>query len=233
MVDRVVSSQAVDISVDIPVDIPLVRFKRPILGVPGTERPLRAIPGVLLSHGAAHQHHPEPCRDTWFFSGRFGSAERGPLYGFNMLKELYLNADPQYEGSEIIRMFYAEIDHPAQGDARSRPARRRTVPAPVRADIDAMNDYHANLYPLFETRDHVEEHLGQPGHQPYLFGPKTTEVDIRLYDDCSLRRGILPDFRCNLRMVRLTIRTLIAGTGGCTKNGTDAGASQNTTFLIW
>jgi putative glutathione S-transferase len=45
---------------------------------------------------------PEPCRDTWFFSGRFGSAERGPLYGFNMLKELYLNADPQYEGRYTI-----------------------------------------------------------------------------------------------------------------------------------
>ncbi|GFF74288.1 glutathione S-transferase omega-like 2 [Aspergillus lentulus] len=33
-----------------------------------------------------------------FFSGRFGSAERDTLYRFMLLKELYLKADPQYEG---------------------------------------------------------------------------------------------------------------------------------------
>jgi glutathionyl-hydroquinone reductase len=33
------------------------------------------------------------------------------------------------------------------------------------------------------TVDRVEEHLGQPGHQPYLFGEHITdrEADVRLY----------------------------------------------------
>jgi putative glutathione S-transferase len=32
----------------------------------------------------------------WFFSGRLGTAEEDPLYGFKFIKELYQKADPNY-----------------------------------------------------------------------------------------------------------------------------------------
>ncbi|KAF7119080.1 hypothetical protein CNMCM5793_008819 [Aspergillus hiratsukae] len=216
------------------------------LRIPRTERPLRAIPGVRLSVGAPHQHraHPQGPR-RHHPAGSFGSAERDPLYGFTLLKELYLKADLQYEGrymipvlwdkqretivnnesSEIIRMFYAEFDHllPEAMREANRPG-GGLYPAPLRADIDAMNEwvydkinngvyktgfattqeaYDENVYPLFEALDRVEEHLGQPGHQPYLFGANITEADIRLHT--TIARFDVAYYlihRCNLRMIR-------------------------------
>ncbi|RLL95054.1 hypothetical protein CFD26_102648 [Aspergillus turcosus] len=188
---------------------------------------------------------PELGPDGWYFSGRYGSAEKDPLYGFKLLKELYLKADPQYEGrytipvlwdkqretivnnesSEIIRMFYTEFDHllPEAMREANRPG-GGLYPAALRADIDAMNEwvydkinngvyktgfaatqeaYHANVYPLFEALDRVEEHLGQPGHQPYLFGANITEADIRLYTTIArFDVAYYVIFRCNLKMIR-------------------------------
>ncbi|KAJ5186598.1 hypothetical protein N7449_011362, partial [Penicillium cf. viridicatum] len=74
---------------------------------------------------------PELGPDGWFFSGRFGTAECDPLYGFKYLKDLYLKADPNYAGrfsvpllwdkknhtavnnesSELMRMFYTAFDN--------------------------------------------------------------------------------------------------------------------------
>ncbi|EAU32283.1 hypothetical protein ATEG_06899 [Aspergillus terreus NIH2624] len=188
---------------------------------------------------------PELGPDGWFFSGRWGSAERDPLYGFGLLRELYFKADPNYTGrytipvlwdkkretivsnesSEIIRMFYTAFDallppacreshHPAGG----------LYPAHLRGEIDAMNEwvydkinngvyktgfattqeaYDANVYPLFEALDRVEDHLAQPGHQPYLFGEHITEADVRLYTTiCRFDVAYYLIFRCNLKMIR-------------------------------
>jgi glutathionyl-hydroquinone reductase len=69
-------------------------------------------------------------KDGRLFTGEHGSAPKDPLYGFTALKQLYLKADPRYEGrctvtclwdkrtetiannesSEIIRMMYTEFD---------------------------------------------------------------------------------------------------------------------------
>lgn len=188
---------------------------------------------------------PELGPDGWFFSGRWGSAEKDPLYGFKYLKELYLKANPAYEGrytvptlwdkkketivnnesSEIIRMLYTEFDDflPEASRELNRPG-SGFYPAHLRREIDAMNAwvysqinngvyktgfattqaaYEENVYPLFEALDRVEDHLGQPGHQPFLFGEHITEADIRLYTTIArFDVAYYVIFRCNLKMIR-------------------------------
>lgn len=41
----------------------------------------------------------------WFFSG-FRGPSRDPIYGFRWLKELYLKADPQYNGRITVPMLW-------------------------------------------------------------------------------------------------------------------------------
>jgi len=63
--------------------------------------------------------------------------------------------------------------------------------------------YEEHVYPVFGALDRLEEHLGQRGHGPYLFGESITEADVRLYP--TLVRfdvAYYTIFRCNLRMVR-------------------------------
>ncbi|KAL4938620.1 hypothetical protein BDV06DRAFT_225811 [Aspergillus oleicola] len=183
--------------------------------------------------------------EGWFFSGRDGSDENDPLYGFTKISQLYFKADPGYvgrytipvlwdkkhetivsnESSEIIRMFDSEFDEFLPGEKRavSLPG-GGLYPAHLRGEIDALNEwvydrinngvyktgfaatqeaYEANLYPLFEALDRVEEHLAQSGHQPYLFGEHITEADVRLYTTIArFDVAYYLIFKCNLKMIR-------------------------------
>jgi glutathionyl-hydroquinone reductase len=101
----------------------------------------------------------------WLFTGRSGSPEKEPLYGFKNLKQLYLKADPEYTGrytvptlwdkkletivnnesSEIIRMFYTAFD--SFLDPKDREVNRPGggfYPESLRAEIDTMNDFVYN-----------------------------------------------------------------------------------------
>ncbi|CRG91792.1 Glutathione S-transferase omega-like 2 [Talaromyces islandicus] len=127
------------------------------------------------------------------------------------------------ESSDIIRMFYSEFDDLLPAERREDKI-RGLYPEHLRSEIDAMNvwvynqinngvyksgfatsqeAYDANVYALFEALDRVEKHLGEPGHQPYLFGDHITEADIRLYPTI-VRFDVAyhPVFKCNIKMIR-------------------------------
>ena len=129
------------------------------------------------------------------------------------------------ESSEIIRIFYSAFDSLLPEHLREdQKAGGGFYPEHLRQEIDEMNDwvyntvnngvyktgfastqdaYEANLYPLFESLDRLEKHLGDPGHHPYLFGKYITEADIRLYT--TLIRfdvAYYNIFMCNLKMIR-------------------------------
>jgi putative glutathione S-transferase len=95
-------------------------------------------------------------KDGWVFTGRNGSSEKEPLYGFKGMKQIYLKADPNYSGrytvpclwdkktetivnnesSEIIRMFYSEFD-----DLLPPEERGGFYPENLRGEIDEMNKW--------------------------------------------------------------------------------------------
>ncbi|ORY14032.1 glutathione transferase [Clohesyomyces aquaticus] len=156
--------------------------------------------------------------EVWCFSGKPGF-EKDPLYGFKSLKELYEKAEPGYTGrylvptlwdkkketivnnesSEIIRMFYTEFDALIPPELReSTKGPQGLFPQELRAEIEAMNEW------VYDTSlDRLEEHLGQPGHHPYLFGENITEADIRLYPTIArFDVAYFTIFRCNLKMIR-------------------------------
>jgi putative glutathione S-transferase len=132
--------------------------------------------------------------------------------GFHYLYQAYIAADPHYTGkvtipvlwdkdkrtivnnesSEIIRMFNSAFAGIARNDTDY-------YPVPLRADIDAMNDFvYANINngvyrcgfattqraydeaydTLFAAFDTLEKRLGQ---QRYLIGDTQTEADWRLF----------------------------------------------------
>lgn len=101
----------------------------------------------------------------WLFTGRNGSADRDPLYGFAGLKQLYLKADPEYvgrftvptlwdkktetivnnESAEIIRMLYTEFDDfidPMYREVNKNG--RGFYPDHLRKEIDEMNEWVYN-----------------------------------------------------------------------------------------
>ncbi|KAH9894672.1 glutathione S-transferase [Xylariomycetidae sp. FL2044] len=112
------------------------------------------IDAYYLSHGTGS--------DMWVFNGEHGTSPKDPLYGFTSLRQLYLKANPDYQGrftvpvlwdkqtgtvvnnesSEIIRMLYASFD-------AFVPERLREVNKPggglyperLRRDIDEMNEW--------------------------------------------------------------------------------------------
>ena len=129
------------------------------------------------------------------------------------------------ESSEIIRMFYTEFDALLPEHLReSCKGDKAILPKHLRKDIDAMNEwvydtvnsgvyktgfaqtqdaYEEHVYPLFKSLDRLEEHLGQPGYGPYLFGDHITEADIRLYPTIiRFDVAYFTIFKCNLKMIR-------------------------------
>jgi glutathionyl-hydroquinone reductase len=116
----------------------------------------------------------ELTKDGWLFTGEHGSAENDPLYGFTALKQLYLKADPNYEGrytvpvfwdkrtetivnnesSEVIRMFSTEFDHllPEKMREVNRPG-GGFYPEHLRMEIDEMNQwvYHTVNNGVYKT----------------------------------------------------------------------------------
>jgi putative glutathione S-transferase len=129
------------------------------------------------------------------------------------------------ESSEIIRMFYTEFDALIPEHLReSSKGNKSLFPEHLKKEIEAMNEwvysdinngvyktgfattqeaYKEHVYKVFEGLDRVEEHLGQQGHNPYLFGDHITEADIRLYT--TLIRFDVAYFsimKCNLKMIR-------------------------------
>ena len=129
------------------------------------------------------------------------------------------------ESSEIIRMFYGEFDALLPGEDReaAHPA-GGFYPEKLRERIDEMNEwvyervnngvyktgfaatqeaYEKALFPLFESLDRLERHLGEEGAGPYLMGEAVTEADIRLYTT-MIRFDVAyyNIFMCNLKMIR-------------------------------
>ena len=152
---------------------------------------------------------------VWRFGGDEDSvpgSERDPLYGAEYIYELYLRADPRYSGqitvpvlwdkqretivnnesSEIIRMFNHGFGELASNDID-------LYPAPLRAEIDEVND---RLYAAFNngvyragfattqaayaraagdvagSLDYLDRRLAG---QEYLVGNRLTEADIRAF----------------------------------------------------
>lgn len=101
--------------------------------------------------------------EGWFFDGAYGTLAEDPLYGFKTLRQLYLKADPGFEGrvtvpvlwdkktatlvnnesSEIIRMLASEFDDlvPAPELREANRPGGGLYPPHLRADIDALNEW--------------------------------------------------------------------------------------------
>jgi putative glutathione S-transferase len=100
--------------------------------------------------------------EGWGYSGRDGTAEKDPFYGFIRHRQLYEKAEPGYEGrvlvptlwdkkqetivnnesSEIIRMFYTEFDGliPEKFQEKSHPA-GGYYPESLKEQIDQFNEW--------------------------------------------------------------------------------------------
>ena len=142
------------------------------------------------------------------------------MYSNTLVEKIVSN-----ESSEIIRTFYTEFDAFIPSHLReSTKGSKGLFPAHLRAEIEAMNEwvydtinngvyktgfattqaaYEEHIYPIFKSLDRLEEHLGKPGHQPYLFGENITEADIRLYPTIArFDVAYFTVFKCNLKMIR-------------------------------
>ncbi|KAF7561788.1 hypothetical protein G7046_g2360 [Stylonectria norvegica] len=103
--------------------------------------------------------------NSWYFSGEGDSLKEDPVHGFKLLKELYLLADPDYNGrftvpvlwdkktdklvnnesADIIRMLYTEFDDLIAEELRevNRPG-GGFYPEGLRSEIDGINDWVYN-----------------------------------------------------------------------------------------
>jgi putative glutathione S-transferase len=170
--------------------------------------------------------------DGWQFSDRPGCI-LDTANGFRYLREAYVAADPHYSGrvtvpvlwdkrsrtivsnesSEIIRMLNRAFD-------AFTPVKTDYYPAPLRAEIDAINAvvyervnngvyrcgfassqaaYERAFDLLFATLDELESRLGR---SPYLVGETLTEADWRLFTTLVRFDAVYyVHFKCNLRRI--------------------------------
>jgi len=171
--------------------------------------------------------------DGWWFGTESEGATPDHVNGKRFLHEVYTAADPKYTGrvtvpvlwdrerrtivnnesAEIIRMLNAEFAGIAKSDVDY-------YPEPLRAEIDAVNEY---VYPrinngvyrcgfattqdayeeafaeLFEGLDHLEERLGR---QRYLVGDRITEADWRLFTTLVRFDAVyVGHFKCNRQRI--------------------------------
>lgn len=159
--------------------------------------------------------------------------EPAPFFGARFLHEVYTAADPQYSGrvtvpvlwdtqqqtivsnesAEIIRMFNSAFDGLGAAAADF-------YPAPLRDEIDAVNDwvystvnngvyrcgfattqeaYEEAFAALFDALDQLDHRLGE---QRYLVGPAVTEADWRLFTTLVRFDAVyVGHFKCNLRRI--------------------------------
>jgi putative glutathione S-transferase len=191
-------------------------------------RALKKLEGVI-SVSVVHHFMGE---NGWTFLKEDG-ATGDTLYGFDYLHQIYTKADPTYSGrvtvpvlwdrkeetivnnesSEIIRMLNSAFDQ--WGDASLD-----FYPQPLRAGIDALNDF---VYPainngvyragfatkqdayeeafreLFSALDEIEARLSR---QRYLAGDRLTEADWRLFTTLVRFDAVYySHFKCNLRRI--------------------------------
>lgn len=165
--------------------------------------------------------------DGWTF------AAPDPILGKTRLHEVYTAADPAYSGrvtvpvlwdkargtivsnesAEIIRMLNAAF-------AAVTDVAIDLYPAPLRAEIDAVNDrvypdvnngvyragfattqaaYEEAVAQLFRRLDWLEERLSR---QPFLAGDVLTEADVRLFTTLVRFDAVyVGHFKCNIRRI--------------------------------
>ena len=156
-----------------------------------------------------------------------------PINGAETLSEVYVAVDPRYTGrvtvpvlwdkhrrtivsnesAEIVRMFNSAFDGigAAPGDC---------YPAPLRAEIDALNEriyrdvnngvyragfattqaaYEEAVVPLFETLEWLEARLARSS---FLMGEELSEADIRLFTTLVRFDAVYyGHFKCNLKRI--------------------------------
>jgi len=187
----------------------------------------------LEPHVGVSVVHPLMKEDGWTFSTDFDGATGDRLMGKDFLRDVYLEANPKASGrvtvpvlwdterhtivsnesSEIIRMFNSAFDA-ITGN------RLDFYPAPLRAEIDAINDrvygainngvyqagfattqaaYDEAVTALFAALDEIDARLSA---QRYLAGSRLTEADWRLFTTLVRFDPVyVGHFKCNIRRI--------------------------------
>ncbi|KAH8821268.1 glutathione S-transferase omega-like 2 [Xylogone sp. PMI_703] len=173
-------------------------------------------PGEFCTPDPLHSD-VEETRDLYFkanpdYTGRFSV----PILWDKKLETIVSN-----ESSEIIRMLNSEFN----ALLPEKYAKIDIYPEKLRADIDAVNDWHYNninngvykcgvaktqeaynaaVTSLFESLDKVEAQLTKSSSSgPYYFGATLTEADVRLYVTIIRFDPVYVSlFKCNIKDIR-------------------------------
>jgi putative glutathione S-transferase len=172
----------------------------------------------------------DPIQDhrSWRFT--LDPDDRDPVLGIKFLAEAYHAAEPDYDGGisvpaivdvpsgKLVTNDYPQItlDLGAEWSAHHRPGAPELYPAPLREQIDEINEavfhevnnavyragfatrqelYEQAYHQLFGRLDALEQRLR---HQRYLVGDTITEADVRLYTTLVRFDAVYHNhFKCN------------------------------------